>query len=117
MHLAKQPSKPLKQKTVTDFFEPITDKDYQSINESNVLRITIGRLEQGKRLLLQKVENLKQQLSLSKPQEESADLQSENENTRSGKQEKKNKQKQQQQKQQQRKINNSNTYGSRSSSN
>ena len=30
----------------------ITDKDYHSINELNVLHITIGRLEQEKRLLL-----------------------------------------------------------------
>ena len=31
VHLAKQPPKPLKQKTVTDFFKPITDKDYHRI--------------------------------------------------------------------------------------
>ena len=50
MHLAKQPSKPLKQKTLTDFFKPISDKDCNSINELNVLHITVGRLEQRKAL-------------------------------------------------------------------
>ena len=41
MHLAKEPSKgkALKQKTVTEFFKPITDKDYHGINEFNVLRV------------------------------------------------------------------------------
>ena len=50
LHLAKESlkGKALKQKTVTEFFKPITDKDYHNINEFNVLRITIGRLEQEK---------------------------------------------------------------------
>ena len=44
VHLAKKPSKrkALKQKTVTEFFKPITDKHYHSINELNVLHITIS---------------------------------------------------------------------------
>ena len=50
MHLAKEHSnrKALEQNTVTEFFKPVTDKDYHSINELNVLRIKISRLEQEK---------------------------------------------------------------------
>ena len=63
------------------------------------------------------MENLKQQFSLSKPQEESTTLQPQNENTRSGKQKKKKNKDSSSRNNNNRKINNSNTYNCRSSSN
>ena len=37
------------QKSVTDFFKPIKDEEYDHMKETNVLRLRIRRLEQEKK--------------------------------------------------------------------
>ena len=44
------------QKSVTDFFKPIEDEEYDHMKETNVLRLRIGRLEQEKKALARQVE-------------------------------------------------------------
>ena len=56
------------QKSVTVFFKPIKDEEYDHMKETNVLRLRICRLEQGKKALARQVEQLKQQLSSLKSQ-------------------------------------------------
>ena len=60
--------KVLKQKSVTEFFKPIKDEEYNRMNETNALIVRIRRLEQEKKALVQQVDEMKQDLNSLKSQ-------------------------------------------------
>ena len=60
--------KVLKQKSVTEFFKPIKDEEYNRMNEMNALIVRIHQLEQEKKALVQQVDEMKQELNSLKSQ-------------------------------------------------
>ena len=75
---SKACDKVLKQKTVTEYFKPVSLEDYNNVNEVHALQIKLSRLELEKRALVQEVECLKKQIDTINTQNKNNDSKPQN---------------------------------------